>query len=105
MIIFESILTTFKLSIVSIGSWGNSCANKLESKIEPRLWNLACPNPWNALQHIPDFDKLCLGKFAYADFLLGLSQFSKLAQLDQKMTLSLKSGQKRLEINRLNLYV
>jgi len=34
MIIFESILTTFKLSIVFRGSWGRS-VNWLESKMEP----------------------------------------------------------------------
>ncbi len=40
---FESILTTFKLSIVFRGSWVN-IENWLEPKIEPSLGNLAGPN-------------------------------------------------------------
>ncbi len=44
MIIFESILTFFKLSVVFRGSWG-SCVNWLEPKIDPPSVNLVCPNP------------------------------------------------------------
>jgi len=42
MIIFESILTFFKLSIVILGSCG-SCENWLKPKIDPPSANLACP--------------------------------------------------------------
>jgi hypothetical protein len=45
MIIFESILITFKSSIIFRGS----TVNWLEPKIELPEENLACPNPWNAL--------------------------------------------------------
>ncbi len=45
---FESIFTTFKLSIIFRGSWG-SIENWLEPKIEPLSGNLACPNRRNAL--------------------------------------------------------
>jgi hypothetical protein len=44
MIIFDSILTTFKLSIIFRGNWGSS-DNWLEPKIEPPQANLACSNP------------------------------------------------------------
>ncbi len=43
LLIFESILTSFKLSIIFGGSWGNN-KNRLEPKTEPPLGNLACPN-------------------------------------------------------------
>jgi len=43
MIIFESILTTFELSIIFGGRWG-SIENWLEPKIEPPSGNIACPN-------------------------------------------------------------
>jgi len=43
MIIFETFLTTFKLSIVFRDSWGSS-VNWLEPKIELPSANLACPN-------------------------------------------------------------
>jgi len=43
MIIFESILTTFELSIIFRGSWGSS-VNCLEPEIKPPLGNLACQN-------------------------------------------------------------
>jgi len=39
----ESILTSFKPSIIFGGSWG-STENWLEPKTEPPLGNLACPN-------------------------------------------------------------
>jgi hypothetical protein len=44
MIIFESILITFKLSVVLRGTWDSS-VNWLEPKIEPASANLAGPNP------------------------------------------------------------
>jgi len=44
MIIFESIVTTFELSSVFRGSWGN-IENWLESKNKPPSGNIACPNP------------------------------------------------------------
>jgi hypothetical protein len=44
MIIFGLILTTFELSIIFGGSWGN-IENLLEPKTEPPSGNLACPNP------------------------------------------------------------
>jgi hypothetical protein len=44
LFIFESFLTTFKLSIVFRGSWG-SIENRLEPKTEPPSGNLAGPNP------------------------------------------------------------
>jgi len=40
---FESILTTFKPSIVFRGSWGR-IKNWREPKMEPPSGNLACPN-------------------------------------------------------------
>jgi len=43
LLIFESILTTFKLSIIFRGSWG-SINNWLEPKIKPLSGNFACPN-------------------------------------------------------------
>ncbi len=43
LLIFESILTSFKPSIVFEGSWG-STENWPEPKTEPQLGNLACPN-------------------------------------------------------------
>jgi len=48
MIIFELILTTFKLSMVFRGIWVSS-ENWLELKIEPPSANLAFPSPRNAL--------------------------------------------------------
>jgi len=48
VIIFESILTTFQLSIIFRGSWGIS-VYRLEPKIETPEVNLACPKPWNTL--------------------------------------------------------
>jgi len=42
--IFESILTTFKSSIVLRGSWGSN-VNWLKPEINPQLANLACPSP------------------------------------------------------------
>jgi len=48
LVIFESILTTFKLSIIYGGSWG-SIENWLQPKTKPPLGNLACPNLRNAL--------------------------------------------------------
>ncbi len=55
MIIFRSILTTFKFSIVLIGSWG-SIENWLEPKTETLpSGNLACPNPWNALYNYESY--------------------------------------------------
>jgi len=44
MIMFESILTIFKLSFNFRGSWGSS-VNWFEPKGEPTKANLACPNP------------------------------------------------------------
>jgi len=44
MIIFGSILTTFKPSIIFRGSWG-SAENWLEPKTKPARRNLAWPNP------------------------------------------------------------
>jgi len=43
LLIFESILTSFKPSIVFGGSWG-STENWLVPKIKPSSGNLACPN-------------------------------------------------------------
>jgi hypothetical protein len=43
MIIFGSILTTFELSSIFLGSWG-SIENWLEPKIKPPSGNLAYPN-------------------------------------------------------------
>jgi len=43
MILFGSILTTFKLSIVFKGSWG-SIENWLEPKTKPPSGNIACQN-------------------------------------------------------------
>jgi len=43
MIIFGSILTTFKSSIIFESSWG-SIQNWLDPKTESPLENLACPN-------------------------------------------------------------
>jgi hypothetical protein len=43
MIIFESILTTFELSIIFGGSWV-SIENWLEPETQPPSGNLACPN-------------------------------------------------------------
>jgi len=43
MIIFESILISFKPSLIFGGSWGCT-ENWLEPKTEPPLGNLACPN-------------------------------------------------------------
>jgi len=43
IIIFESILTTFKFSVIFRDSWGCS-VNWLEPKIDPPQANLACPN-------------------------------------------------------------
>ncbi len=48
LLIFESILTSFKLSIIFGGSWG-STENWLKPKNEPPSGNLSCPNLWNAL--------------------------------------------------------
>jgi len=42
VLIFESILTSFKPSIIFGGSWG-STKNWLEPKTEPPPGNLACP--------------------------------------------------------------
>jgi len=50
MIIYDSILTTFKSSIVFRCS-SDSSDNWLESKIEPPSGNLAWPNPWNTMYH------------------------------------------------------
>jgi len=44
MIIFESIFTTFKSSVIFRGSWGIS-VNWLKPKTETPQANLACPNP------------------------------------------------------------
>jgi hypothetical protein len=44
MIIFGSILTTIKSSIIFRGSW-DSIENWLESKIKPPSGNLACQIP------------------------------------------------------------
>ena len=43
LLIFESILTTFKLSIIHRGRW-DSIENWLEPKTEPPSGNLASPN-------------------------------------------------------------
>jgi len=43
MIIFESILTSFKPSTIVGGSWG-STENRLQPETKPPLGNLACPN-------------------------------------------------------------
>jgi len=43
LLISESILTSFKLSILFAGSWG-SAENWLQPKAEPPSGNLACPN-------------------------------------------------------------
>jgi len=43
MIIFESNLTTFEVSVIFLGSWGSS-ENWLEPKTEPPFVILACPN-------------------------------------------------------------
>jgi hypothetical protein len=51
LLIFESILTPFKQSIVFWSCW-DSIENWLEHKTEPPLGNLACPSPWNALYQI-----------------------------------------------------
>jgi hypothetical protein len=51
MIIFESILTSFKLSIIIRGSWGGS-VNWLKPEIKPPKTTLVCPNPQNALQNV-----------------------------------------------------
>jgi len=59
MIIFESILTTSKSSIIFRGSWG-SIVNWLEPKIEPPSRNLACPNLCNALYVLAQFLHLSL---------------------------------------------
>jgi len=48
MIIFKSILTTYKSSIIFSGSFGSS-VNWLELKIKPLLANLACTNLRNTL--------------------------------------------------------
>ncbi len=48
MIIFESILTTFKLSVIFNGIRGRG-VNWLEPKVEPPRANLACPNWSNAM--------------------------------------------------------
>jgi hypothetical protein len=48
MIIFESILTTFKSSSIFGSSWGSS-VNWLTPKTKPPSGNLVCPNSWNAL--------------------------------------------------------
>jgi len=48
MIILESILTTFKSSIIFRGSWG-SCENLLELNIKPPSASLASPNLQNTL--------------------------------------------------------
>jgi len=45
---FESILTSFKLSIIFGGSW-SSTENWLEPKTKPPSGNLACPNLQNSL--------------------------------------------------------
>ncbi len=47
-IIFESILTTFKLSLIFRGSWDCSI-NWLEPKTKPPKAKLAFPNLWNSL--------------------------------------------------------
>jgi len=44
LLIFESILTSFKLSIIFRGNWG-SIENWLKPMTKPPLGNLACPNP------------------------------------------------------------
>jgi hypothetical protein len=51
MIIFESILTTFKSRVVFRGS-SDSSDNWFEPRIEPALANLACPNMLITLCHI-----------------------------------------------------
>jgi len=51
IIIFQSILTTFKSSIIFRGSWGSN-ENWLEPKAEPPLGYLACPNPRNTLYNL-----------------------------------------------------
>ncbi len=43
VMIFESILTIFKMSVVFRGVWG-SIEKWLELKIKPPKANLACPN-------------------------------------------------------------
>jgi len=48
MIIFQSIMTFFELSIIFIGSWG-CCVNWLEPKIYLPSANLACSKPRNTL--------------------------------------------------------
>ncbi len=51
MIIFESILTTFKASVVFEG-FCSSDKNWLKPKNEPTFTNLACPNPWYTLYKV-----------------------------------------------------
>jgi len=46
-----NISTSFKLSIIFGGSWGNT-ENWLEPKTELPSGNLACPNLWNALYYL-----------------------------------------------------
>jgi hypothetical protein len=43
MIIFKSDLTTFKLSVIFLGSWDSS-ENWPKPEIKPTSENLACPN-------------------------------------------------------------
>ena len=51
MIIFESILTTFELSIIFWGSFG-IIENRLETKTKQPCAIIACPNLWNALYQL-----------------------------------------------------
>jgi len=87
---FESILTTFKSSIIFRGSWGSS-ANLIEPKIEPPL-NLACPNPWNAQYRTSNsIGKLHLVKFVFSVIFLGSSwNLTLLSEVPQKVTLDSK---------------
>ncbi len=53
MIIFKSILTTFKAYTIFRGRWGCS-KNLLDLKVKPLLANLACPNQWNRLYELKE---------------------------------------------------
>ncbi len=80
MIIFQSILTFFKLNFVFRGSCG-SCIN-------PPSTNLTCPNPWNTLyvdvfselqwcRNFLKFESLFFRKNFLLDFLIAQSTWDK----------------------------